>query len=87
MYEGMEAAINQERQTLHEPRCWWCLLKIVQLREPFSEWHPSQLTRVPIQLTRQSKSLEGTLRPPAVSWGSWSGTKQVDAMAKSLACG
>ena len=35
----------------------------------------------------QSKTLEGTLGTPVVSWGSWSETKQVDAMAKSLACG
>ena len=35
----------------------------------------------------QSKTLEGTLGPPVVSWGVWFGTKQVDAMAKPLACG
>ena len=35
----------------------------------------------------QSNSLEGTLAPPVVSWGSWSGTKHVDVMANPLSCG
>ena len=35
----------------------------------------------------QIKTLEGTLGPLVVSLGSWSRTKQVDAMAKLLACG
>ena len=47
----------------------------------------SSCRSTPGQLTRQSKSLEGTLGFTVVSWGSCSGTKQVDAMAKSLTCG
>ena len=57
------------------------MLKLVQLRDPFSE------NGFLVSWLGQSKTLEGTLGLPIVSWGSWSRAKQVDAMEKSLTYG